>query len=208
VQIQLVQTIGTATRQTFGNSSVSIAVPDVGVTAGNTVVVSVETGTARGAVSCRDSRGNTYSVDADVLGVGRLFVCSARLSVALQGGDTITAVYPGFSGGSVASATEFAGITGLEQARAKIGNSKQPSSGAITTTRSGALLLSVISHNGPSVLTSNGSFTLYCRAIVGGGSGQKTIDLGYQLGVPPGTYTAAGTLSGAARWRAIILAYY
>jgi hypothetical protein len=203
-----VQTIGTATRQSSTNGSLAITVPGAGVTAGNTVIVAVEVGTARGAVSCRDSRGNTYAVDADVQGVGRLFVCSARLTTALQPGDTITAVYPQFSGGTVASATEYAGITGLDRSRVQIGNSAKPTSGTITTTRSGVLLLSVISHNGPTVLMSNGSFTPYCRAIVGGGSAQKTIDLGYQLGVAPGTYAATGVLSGANRWRAAILAYY
>jgi hypothetical protein len=183
-------------------------VPASGVTAGNTVVVAVEVGTARGAVNCRDSRGNTYTVDADVQGVGRLFVCSARATVPLQGGDLITATYPGFSGVTVATASEFAGITGIDTRRVQIGNSAKPSSGTITTARPELLLLSVISHNGPARLTMGGGFTPYCQAIVAGGSSQKTINLGYQLGAPPGTYSATGTLSGAARWRAIILAYY
>jgi hypothetical protein len=187
---------------------VSITVPEAGVKAGNTVVVSAEVGTNRGLVGCQDSRGNTYKVDADVQGVGRLFVCSAKVGVALQAGDSITAFYPAFSGGTVATATEFAGITGVDRSRTQIGNSAKPTSGTITTTRSGVLLLSVISHNGPSTLTSNGGFTSYCRAIVGGGSSQKTIDLGYQMGMPAGTYAATGTLSTSARWRAAVIAYY
>jgi hypothetical protein len=183
-------------------------VPDAGVRAGNTVVVSAEVGTNRGAVGCSDSRGNIYRVDADVQGVGRLFVCSATVRVPLQGGDTITTFYPGFSGGTVATASEFAGITGLDQSRAQIGNSARPSSGTIATARSGVLILSVISHNGPSSLTSNGGFTSYCRATVGGGSSLKTIDLGYRMGVSAGTHSATGSLSSAARWRAIVVAYY
>jgi hypothetical protein len=192
----------------FGNASLSVTVPEAGVTTGHTVVVSAEVGTNRGAVGCRDTRGNTYTVDADVQGVGRLFVCSAKIGVALQAGDTITAFYPAFSGGTVMTASEFAGITGLDRSRTQIGNSVRPTSGTVTTTRSGELLLSVISHNGPSTLTSNGAFTPYCRAIVGGGSSQKTIDFGYQMGMPAGTYAATGTLSGSARWRAAILTYY
>ena len=123
------------------------------------------------------------------------------------GGDVITAVYPGFSGGTVATASEYTGVSALHVRRTQIGNSAKPTSGTITTTRPDTLLLSVISHNGPSRLTMSSGFSQYCAAIVGGGSSQKTIDVGYQVGVPPGTYAAGGTLSSAARWRAVILAY-
>jgi hypothetical protein len=197
-----------ATKSSSSNSSLSITVPAAGVTSGDTVVVSAEVGTTRGVVGCRDSRGNTYTVDADVQGVGRLFVCSGRATVGLQPGDTITAFYPSFSGMTVASATEFSGITGLDRSRAAIGNSAKPSSGAITTTRPDTLVISVIGHNSPSVFTHAGGFTAVSRAIVGSGSNQKTIDVGYQYGPSPGTFTGCGTLSASSRWRAVVVAYY
>ena len=107
--IRFVQTIGTATLSKAGNTSLTISVPAGGVAAGDSVIVSVTAGTFGGAVACSDTKGNVYSVDADVTSVGRLFICSARNVTALTSSDKITATYPGFSGMSAATASEFAG---------------------------------------------------------------------------------------------------
>jgi hypothetical protein len=208
-KIDLVKTIGTATVSKTGNASISITVPEAGVSAGDTVVVAVEAGTFQGAVACSDSQGNTYSVDADVNSVGRLFICSARSVVALKAGEAITATYPAFSGMTVASATEFSGLSGVDQMRVASGNNAKPSSQPITTTRPTELLISVISHNSTPVFTSGCGFTPATEAIGGSGGSQKTIDLGYQVASAVGTFSACGTLSPSGqRWRAAIIAYY
>ena len=55
-----------------------------GVSAGETVVVSVATGTFAGAVGCTDSKNNIYTVVADKnTGNGRLFVCTSKLALPL-----------------------------------------------------------------------------------------------------------------------------
>src|SRR5436190_9670543 len=92
--------------QKSANPNKDITVPvttDVGV--GQTVIISVATGTFAGNVSCSDSEGNVYNVRADRNGgSGRLFVCESQLTTALGTSDTVKATYPGFSGTSVLSA--------------------------------------------------------------------------------------------------------
>jgi len=86
------------------NNNITATVGADGVAVGETVVVSVATGTFNGAIGCHDTQGNSYSVVADRNGgSGRLFVCSSTVTTALSSGDVITATYPGFSGLSVIS---------------------------------------------------------------------------------------------------------
>jgi hypothetical protein len=172
------------------------------------VIVAVEAGSYGGAVGCADSRGNAYSVQTDVNAVGRQFVCSARMVIGLNAGDTIRATYPAFSGLTVASATEFSGLSGIDRKAVTSGNSATPSSGPITTTRTSELLISVISHNATPLFTSGCGFLLASEVIGGSGTGEKTIDLGYRFAPTTGTFSACGTLSAGQRWRAAIVAYY
>lgn len=207
--IRLVKTIGGAALSTSLNSTISIVVPQAGVAAGDTVIVAVEAGTNSGAVGCSDSRGNSYAVRTDLNAVGRQFVCSARLTAALQAGDSIRATYPSFSGLTVATATEFSGLSALDVKRVAGGNSAAPSSGTITTTRTSELLLSVISHNATPAFTSGCGFVLASQVIGGSGSNRKTIDVGYRLAATTGTFTACGTLAPfGQRWRASIIGLY
>jgi M6 family metalloprotease-like protein len=206
--IRLVKTIGGATLSKSANSSLTILVPDAGVTAGDTVIVAVEAGTNSGIVGCSDSRGNVYTVNTDVNAVGRQFVCSARLGVGLSAGDSIRATYPSFSGLTAAVATEFSGLSGLDQKRVSSGNSATPSSGPIATTQTNELLVSVISHNATPVFSNGCGFALAAELIAGSGSNQKTIDVGYRLTSATGTFTGCGTLTFGQRWRAAIVARY
>jgi hypothetical protein len=95
-------------------TSLSVTVPAGGVAAGNTVVVTFAVDPAAGAVTCSDSGGNVYSVDADVAngtdttGV-RTVVCSANVGTALLSGDTITVSHPTAVARAMA-ASEFAGM--------------------------------------------------------------------------------------------------
>jgi len=178
------------------------------VAAGDTILVAVNAGTFVGAVGCSDSKGNTYSVDSDVTANGRLFVCSARNVTALGLVDTITATYPGFSGLSVAVATEFSGVTTLDQSLAASGNDASPTVGPVVTTQSTELLISVVSHTSTPVFTPGCGFVAASWAIAGSGSSQKTIDVSYQVVSATGSYSACGTMTAGQWWSAEILTYY
>src|SRR4029077_10501643 len=66
--VGFVKLIGNATLSRSGNTSLSIPVPSAGVAAGHSIVVAATVGTFAGVVACKDSSGNTYSVDADLRG--------------------------------------------------------------------------------------------------------------------------------------------
>lgn len=186
-----VVTIGTASRSQGGNGSLSLDITRA-VPANDTVAVAVSVGTFAGAVVCRDSRGNAYTVNVDV--VGRLFICSARLATALSPGDTITSTYPAFSGLSLAVAVD-AGILGPFRGKATAtGNSISPSVGPIVGNAIGAISYGATP-----------TFAVRCGTLVtelagGAGSVRKVIEVlsGPQL---------CGTLSAARPWQAVVVGF-
>ncbi len=207
--IQFVKTIGTASLSKAGNTSLTIGVAASGVAAGHSVIVAVTAGTFGGAVACSDTKGNVYSVDADVTSVGRLFICFAGNVVALTGADRITATYPGFSGVTVATASEFAGIVAIDQKRAATGNSTAPNSGPVTTTHASELIFGAFAHNSTPNLTPGCGMSGISKVVVGSGGGRKTIDPGWQIASATGTYSNCGTLSPSGQWwQAEIVTYY
>jgi hypothetical protein len=209
--IRFVQTIGTATRSSSSNSSITISVPAAGVATGDSIIVAVTAGTFAGPVTCSDAKSNSYTIDADVTGAGRLLICSAHNVTALASGDTITATYPGFSGLTTASANQFSGIsaiTPVDQVSTATGNSATPSSGFTgTTTQANELLFGAIAHNSTPTFTPGSGYILIGQVIGGSGSGQKTLSPEYQIVSTTGTYAATGTLSSAQQWRAAIVTY-
>ncbi|HYY05196.1 MAG TPA: hypothetical protein VE997_01365, partial [Candidatus Limnocylindria bacterium] len=94
--IAFVKNIGTNQSQTSG-TSIAVSVPAAGVAAGNTVIVTFAMDPVSGSVTCADTKGNTYTLDADVMngtsGSGngvRTVVFSAPVTTALVSGNTIT----------------------------------------------------------------------------------------------------------------------
>lgn len=88
VAVARVKHIGTAGTSTAGTTSLTVTIPSGGVAAGNRLVAKLSTGAAAGAVGASDSRGNTWSVDANevngTLNV-RVVVLSAHVTTALSG---------------------------------------------------------------------------------------------------------------------------
>ena len=104
--------IAEASRQGVGNGSITATVDDVSMSLDDTLVVSVATGTFAGDVGCSDSVGNNYRVEVDKnTGAGRLFVCVAHNGHALEGGDTVSASYPKFSGLSFMSVIDWSNLS-------------------------------------------------------------------------------------------------
>jgi len=209
--VRFVQTVGTATQSSSSNSSITITVPAAGVAAGDSIIVSVTAGTFAGAVSCSDTKANSYTIDADITGAGRLFVCSAHNVTALASGDTITASYPGFSGVTTASANEFSGIaptTPADKVSTAAGNNPSPSSGSTaTTTQANELLFGAIAHNSTPTFAPGSGYNLAGQVIGGSGSGQKTNSPEYRIVSATGSYAADGTLSSGQQWQAAIVTY-
>jgi len=193
------------------NSSISATVGADGVAAGDTVVVSVATGTFGGGVSCSDTEGNSYSVVADKnTGSGRLFLCKSTLATPLATGDKVTATYPGFSGRSVISvdAISSSATTGvLDGTPATSSGSNPPISvGPITTTNStGDVLFAAVAHSSPSTFTAGAGYTVVGEVTGGTGAGQRTVSPMFQIVSSPGTYTATGSLSGSGFWQAALV---
>jgi hypothetical protein len=165
--------VATATRQSSGNNRLSATVPADGVPVGDTLTVSVATGTFNGATGCTDAKGNTYAVVADQnSGHGRLFVCSAHVGTALVAGDTVTATYPGFSGLSLASVNAISGSASsgqVEGSASAAGNSASPSSGAITTTTTKAVLLGAVANGSLPTFTPGTGYTVVGSVSAGTG---------------------------------------
>jgi hypothetical protein len=179
------------------------------VAGGNTLVVAAFVGTFRGTAGCSDSRGNSYTVDADTTANGRLFVCSARLAAGLSAGDTITVTYPGFSGLSVAVATEFSGTSGVDQRATANGSNAKPTVGPITTTRARELLVNVVAWGTSPTYSPGCGFIPASEVSVGSGGGRKTVNVSFRTVDATGSYTACGTLSPSGyRWQAALVGHY
>ncbi len=172
---------------------------------GHTVVVAVTAGTFAGAVACRDTKGNAYSVNADIRGTSRLFVCSARSVVALVPGDTITATYPGFSGISAATASEFSGLSSVEGSATKSGNSAAP---AVTVSaNAGDLVFGAVTFGATPTFSAGCGFTLAGEASGGAGSGRKVVDAEYRVAPSTAGYAACGVLTAPRPRQAAAVVY-
>jgi glucose/arabinose dehydrogenase len=206
--IAFVGTIASATVSKSGNASIPITVPAGGsVAAGHAVVVSVSAGTFAGEVGCRDSRGNKYSVDADIRGTGRVFVCSSRnIPVALAAGDTITATYPGFSGISAATAAEYSGVFNVGPSATKSGNGTTP--GVMNVSAStGELLVGAVGFNATPTFSPCPGFARAGEAAGGAGSGRKVVAAEYQVAATTTSYNVCGTLTAPRPWQAVAVVY-
>lgn len=189
-----------------------ITVPAGGVAAGNTVIVRlVIRSPAVGAVSASDSKGNTYTNDADSTGNSmRTVVLSASVGTALTSGDTITVSHPiGESSGAVAS--EFSGVAAsnrVDTSGIGTGDSTNPAA-SVTTVHPRDLLVGVVGNRNNRTYTEAASWTtLTHRAIdCGGAPGSADNHSAWRVASSPGAYSYAPTFSPSDRWAAAVVAY-
>jgi len=129
-----VKNVGTAGNATAG-TTIAVTVPAAGVAANNTVIVTFAMDPAAGTVSVADTRGNTYTSNADIVnGSGtsgvRTVILSARVTTALTSGNTITVTFPSVAAKAV-SVNEFSGIAAgnvLDRTSTATGTSTAPTS--------------------------------------------------------------------------------
>jgi hypothetical protein len=203
--------IATNSRSANPNNNIALTVAN-SVASGETLTVSVATGTFNGAVGCSDTRGNSYTVVADRnTGNGRVFVCSTAVGASgLSSGDVVTATYPGFSGTSVASANAISGIatsTPVDAVKTNSGSNPAISSGNLTTTNAQDVLFAAISHTGTSTFVPGAGYTVIGAASGGSGSGKRTISPMFRVVTATGTFAATGNLSGSGFWQIALVAY-
>ena len=201
--IGFVTTIGTAVRSSSGNASLPI-VPGSTVAAGDTVVVAVTVGSFAGPVGCSDTKGNVYSVPADIRTTARLFICSSRIVVALTPSDRISATYPAFSGITTASASEYSGVSSAGASQATSGSSVSPS--ATTTLAVDGLVFGAVTYTSTPTLAARCPGTIMGPVSMGTGSGKRSLYTLYRQ-APPGSASICGTLSASRPWLAAAVAY-
>lgn len=216
------QNIGTASAKLVSpNTAITVTVPITGVTTGNSIILMLTLGvitTTTGPVSATDSKGNTYTADADIQhsesGRLRTVIFSAHNVTALVSGDLITITHP-LAFEKAVSANEFSGLLGpspLDQTAAAIGNSASPNSGATATTaQADELLIGALGVEGfaTETFTPGAGYTLLPRAGTLGGSQATnvTINPEFRIVSATGSYVADGTNSASARWAAAIASY-
>ena len=211
-----VKTIGANSTQSTG-TTLSVTVPAAGVSAGRSIIVAFGMSGTAGTVSCADSAGNAYTVDASVINstakTTRSVVCSAHNVAALSSGNTITVTSPS-SATRVLSAFEFSGLSAsgaIDRPSSATGNSAAPSSGlTAATTQADELVfgLSSMSYSVNDTFTAGAGLTLAGRV---GTSTNKpydmTINPEYRIVSATGTYKVDGTNDKSHPWAAVVVTY-
>ncbi|TMA66325.1 MAG: hypothetical protein E6J69_11085, partial [Deltaproteobacteria bacterium] len=217
--IALVRNLG-ATGSGATGTTIAVTVPAGGVPAGHTVIVTVALDPAAGAVSCSDSKGNTYTKDLDVTrGSGtdgvRTVVCSAAIRTALAAGNTVVATHPSVIARAV-NAAEFSGFLtpALDRSASATGATTTLSSGATAVTTQAAELLigaAGIESKHPTDFTPAPGYTSLGYAssetIPNGLAKQVTLYTQYRVVSTIGSYSANGTVQPSRQWAAAIATY-
>src|SRR5438094_7250327 len=172
--IAFVKNIGTNSSATTG-TTIAVTVPAAGVATGDSVILTLAMADASGGVTAIDSKGNTYSLAADITNASnvRTVILAAHNVTALVSGDTITVTHPSASVRAL-SANEFSGLSptsALDQTHTATGSSTAPSSGATAaaTSEAAELLLGAMGVAGPisDTFTLGASYTALTRTGTG-----------------------------------------
>jgi hypothetical protein len=195
-------------------TSLSVVVPSGGVAAGDTLIVRLGLRvTSTTAVSASDSKGNTYTVDADSIeasGQQRSTILSAYVATALVSGNTITVTFPASSSSAVV-VDDFSGIAQATRVDASGTNNNlsATASASVTTTHANDIIVGAVSAAGNITFTQPGGWTpLTSQTVACGGAPGQALNLGaYQAASTTGTYTYNPSLGASTRWAAGVVAY-
>lgn len=214
-----VKTIGSNGR-VDATTNFALTVAANGVPTGHAVIVAFALNPSAATLSCSDSRGNTYTADADVTnGSGstgvRTVVFSTNVTTALEAGDTITLTFDTLVQAKAAVAHEFRGLVTasmVDQTSTATGNGTSPNSAATaTTSQAEELLVGAIGiENDSNAVVTPGIDYVALEArgsgTMGAPSGHVRIDPEYRVVTATGAYAADGTII-AANWAAAIVTY-
>ena len=186
-------------------TTTSVPVSSPGVVAGHTLVVSMllsSTSSITGAVSIKDSAGNSYVLARDVNdgSAGDRTVVFVGVNVkALPAGGSITLTYPS-SDETHVSADEFAGIAAIDTSAGASATTAAFSSGSTPATSQASELLigSVGIESGKAPAWSAGWTALPTLSV-----SSDFLGAAYRIVTATGSYAATGTTSG--QWMAGIV---
>ena len=198
--------IGQANK-TSASTSVNVSVPSGGVSAGYTIIVTFTMSSVTGTVSVSDTKGNTYTSDADVnySTYERTLVFSAPVTNALISGNTITVTYPSATRSAVSVYYVNDSILPKDQSSTTTGNNSSPSSGnTANTTQDYELLIGAVGYNNNSTFTAGSGFAALTKSS---SSSSLTIQPEYQIVTLHGAYAASGSISTSGRWATAIVTY-
>jgi hypothetical protein len=199
-----VRRVGSATASS-SKTTISVPVGAPGVAAGHTLIVSLllsSTTSVSGALSAKDTAGNTYAVARDVNdgSAGDRTVVFAAISVqTLAAGASITLTYPS-SAETHVSVDEFAGITGIDTSAGASATTTAFSSGAApaTSQASEVLIGAVGTESGAAPAWSTGWTALPTLAV-----SSDYLGAAYRMVSAIGGYAATGTIRG--QWMSSIV---
>jgi cysteine-rich repeat protein len=187
------------------------------VAAGNRLLVTFAMDPASGTVSCADTRGNVYAIDADVTnGSGtsgvRAVVLSAPVATALVGGDVITITHPSLDARAM-SVSEFSGLGARDRSATATGNGTAASAGPTAATAHPAeLVLGAVGAETKKSepLAPGAGFTALAGSSTGNNgstTSNMSIDEEYRVVNATGTFTADGTLAQPRNWAMAVVTY-
>ncbi len=211
--------VGTRARTSATNSSITVSVPSSGVAAGDSIVVTLQTGDLDG-IGCSDPVNGAYAVDVlSPAGSPRMAILSKHNVAALSFGDVISCTYPEFSGGSSVGAYEFTGLSAadvLDQTAQSESPVSGPASSGLTAPTAQARELVF----GFFLLSSPFPAQTYTPASSGGSPLENPYSPSYSILSAVGfqipmfrfvntirQYEANGTVNGAGAWKAQVATY-
>jgi len=198
------------------STSTSITVPAPGVAAGNTLIVTFAMDPTTGTVTCGDSRGNTYTRDADIAngssvnGV-RTVVCSGSITVPLLAGDQVSVAHPAAAAKAI-SVNEFTGVGAFDRTASATGSNTTPSLGfTAATNQADELLIGAIgveTHATDAFTPGAGYVPLPPgSSSPTAGASSVTVRPEFRVVTAQGSQTAGGTLDPTRLWAAAIATY-
>jgi hypothetical protein len=186
------------------NGSITITL-ESGISSEHRVFVAVIAGAAGGAIACTDSRGNTYTIEAQVGAGGEAFVCSTHPSSSFVAGDVITATYPVFDGTSAIAMTSFE-TQSQKAANVNSGTGTAPTSLSVSAASRDAIL-GVIAWTGSAQLVTFPAFNVDENVDSQQGAASRHLVLGHHSALAAGSVSADATLSASAPWDAIVAVF-
>ena len=217
-----VTSVGTATDYSIVNSNVSVTAA-AAVPVGDRLIVEVASDPTGGAVTVSDTRGNVYSIDANVTNSGDVetWIFSAPVTHALSAGDHVTVHFAGVAplffppnakAVSVLDANGLEPTSPLDRTHTQAGGTSPVDSGTtLTTHHPQELIIGALGIEGPNTdsFSPNDSLALIGRAgtNTGPSTSNVTIDPVYRNVSATGNYGASGAISPSRQWAAAVATY-
>jgi hypothetical protein len=214
-----IKNVGTASTKVSG-TTLAVAVPAGGVSAGSTLIVKVAHDYTSGGPTMADSRGNVYTRDQtspNGATTMRASLFSAQINNALREGDTILLTTSAVTTVRAMSVDEFTRLTfssPLDVKNSTSATSTTPGGTIpITTTNADDLLVGMVAVLGPSDETYTEDTLAQWSSLArvgstgGAATSNTTVNSAYRVVGSTGTYRYQPTLGTSESWIEIIASY-